>query len=143
MYRERASSCLHSASAIPAASSGDAPEATSSRQRSSRCCESSSTISASRSGERRSDDNRGRTCFAQSGMSCSRDALDRFHKLCPCFPLLRKNTPTLCRDLVEAAAPLAGLLDPRTLDPLALFKAIEQRVKRIDVELQVTAGTRL
>src|SRR5262245_45041885 len=143
MYRASRFPSLKSARASRAASSGDEPAAISSRQRSSRCCESSTTISASRAGERRSDDKRGRTCCAQSGMFASRDAPYGFHECSPRFLLLSKHAPPFGGDLVEAAAPLVGLLHPGALDPSALLQAIQQGVEGIDVELQLAAGTRV
>src|SRR5262249_59884212 len=131
MYRASASLSLNSASVSRFASSDDAPPSINSCQRSSRCCESSSTISSSRVGDRRSDERRPRTSHAQSSldMFASRHAADSFDECGPCLPLLRENAPAVYRHLVEAAAPFPGLFDPRTFDPAALLKAIEQRIE--------------
>src|SRR5262245_15247071 len=142
MYSARTLPSLKSASATRVASSGDAPPAINSRQRSSRCCESSSTISASRIGESCRDARRGRTCGAQSGMLISRDPAYRLDERRPGLSLLREHPTSFSRHLVETAAPLVGLLDPGALDPVPLLELIEQRVERVDVELQVSAGSR-
>src|SRR5215831_14880205 len=141
--RARRSTSLKPASASRVASSGVAPPAINSRQRSSRCCESSSTISASRAGERRSVDSRGRTCWVQSGMFVSRDALHSFHECRPRLALLGKHAPSFSRDPIEPPPPLLRFLDPRALDPSALLQAIEQRVEGINVECQMAAGARV
>ena len=127
------------ASARSVASSSDAPPATSSRQRSSRCCESSSMISSSRVGDRRSDSRRERMCGFQSGMFPSRDEPHGIDELVPGPALLEQYTLTSGRDPVEAAPPLAGLLDPCPLDPAAFLEAIEQRIERVEVEHQSPA----
>src|SRR5262249_17004121 len=141
MYRARRFPSLKSASANRTASSGDAPPAINSRQRSSRCCESSSTTSASRPGERRNVDRRGRTCSAQSGMFVSRCAPPSLDECFPCLLLLSQDASSFRSDLVQAAAPLLGLLDPSALDPSALLESIEQGIKRIDMECEPPAGT--
>src|SRR5688500_3515506 len=94
-------------------------------------------MSVSRVGESRIDASRARTCGAQSGMTVSRHAPHRLDKCGPRLPLLREHAPPRRRDLVEPAAPLVGLLDPRPLDPPTLLEAIQQRIEGINVELQL------
>src|ERR1700687_3438220 len=93
-------------------------------QRSSRCCDSSSTISLSRAGESCSDDSRVRTSRAQSGMFVSRHPAHGIDEGNPCLLLLCQHAPTFSRDLVEAAAPFAGVFDPDCLDPSTLLGRI-------------------
>src|SRR5687768_14786130 len=100
-------------------------------------------ISASRLGEIRKEDNRVRTSRAQSGMFVSGDTPHRLHECRPRLPLLRKHAPPFGRDLVEAAAPLVGLFDPRALYPSTLLEAIEQGIERIDMERELAAGPRV
>ena len=54
----------------------------------------------------------------------------------PGLALSRQHALTCRRQPIEAAPALARLLDPRPLDPAALFEAIEQRIERIEVEHQ-------
>src|SRR5262245_5305343 len=76
-------------------------------------------------------------------MFISRHPPDRLDEGVPGLPLLDKDALALRRQPVEAAATLIGLLDPRPLDPAALLEAVEQRVERIDVKLQLSARARL
>jgi hypothetical protein len=71
----------------------------------------------------------------------SRDAPHGLHEGGPRLSLLDKHAPPFSRDLVEPAAPLAGLFDPDPLDPSTLLEAIEQRIQGIDVERELTAGS--
>src|SRR5512134_833021 len=96
-------------------------------------------MSASRSGFNRNGASRARTSFCQSCMFRSRDPAYGLDERLPCFDLSSEHTVTLGRNFVEAAPPLAGLLDPGSLDPATLLEPIEQRVQRIDVERQERA----
>src|SRR6185503_16680769 len=96
--------------------------------------------SASRAGGRPSGASRARTSRFHSGIFLTRDPPHGFHELGPRLSRLREHAPALRRDLVEPAAPLAGLLDPGALDPPTFFEAIEQRIEGVDVELQLAAG---
>src|SRR5262245_6702444 len=132
-----------SASSVCVASCGVAPLATSSRQRSSRCCCSSSTMSDSRSGLRRSEASRARSSGDQSGASSCmfalRDEADGLDERRPDFALAHELAAAFAREVVEAPAALAGFLDPRALDPAALFQAVEQRVQGVHVEFELAA----
>jgi hypothetical protein len=76
-------------------------------------------------------------------MVACRNAPDGLDERGPRLSLLCEHAPAFGCDFVEAAAPLAGLLDPAALDPSTLLEAVEQRVKRIDVERQLAAGSRV
>ena len=82
-------------------------------------------------------------CDFQSGMFASRDQPDGLDELVPGLALSRQHTLTCRRQPIEAAPALARLLDPRPLDPAALFEAIEQRIERVEVEHQPPARLRL
>src|SRR5262245_5710326 len=97
-------------------------------------------MSASRSGFKLSGASRARTSLCQSCMvSSSGDPAHRLDERLPCLDLRREHAVTVGRELVEPAAPLAGLLDPGPLDPTSLLEPIQQRVQRIDVERQEPA----
>jgi hypothetical protein len=72
-------------------------------------------------------------------MVASRHASYSFHKCSPRPQLLSKHTPAFSRDLIEPAAPLLWFLNPSALDPPPLLETVEQGIKRIDVERQLTA----
>jgi hypothetical protein len=65
-------------------------------------------------------------------MLASRDEAHGIRETGPRLSLQREHTPAFGRQLVVAAATLAGLLDPRTLDPLPLFKTVYDRIQRTD-----------
>src|SRR5262245_4306346 len=69
----------------------------------------------------------------------SREFTNELEELSPLFPLGGEDRAAFGRDLVVAAAALAGFLDPSALDPLALFQLVERRVQRGEVEGQRTA----
>ena len=75
----------------------------------------------------------------QSGMLVSRHAPHGLHERRPRPSLLSQDASAFRRELVDAAAALVGLLDPRALDPPALLEAIQQGIERIDVELELAA----
>jgi hypothetical protein len=62
-------------------------------------------------------------------MFASRHPPHRLDECRPCLPLLSEHASPFSRHLVEPAAPLVGLLDPRAPNPPAFLEAIEQRVK--------------
>src|SRR5688572_11578893 len=143
-----------SSSASRRASSSEIPSARSSLYRSSRCCDSSSMISASRPGLRCNSARRGRrwsthspldsvggdpAFIDESGMVDSGDEAHRVHERLPGMALPRQHTAALGGEAVEAPPPLAGLLDPLPLQPAPLLEAIQERIERRDVELQMTA----
>src|SRR5688572_9214665 len=97
-------------------------------------------MSASRSGLKRSGTSRARTSLCQSCMLRSRDPAYGLDERLPCLDLLGEHAVTVGRELVEPAPPLAGLLDPGSLDPTSFLQPVEQRIQRIDVERQEPAG---
>src|SRR5262245_7469253 len=100
-------------------------------------------ISASRVGRSRSVARRCRRSPFQSGMIDSRDEAHRLDERFPGLALAGEDAPALGREAVEAAPPLAGLLDPAAAQPAALLEAVEQGVERRDVELQPPVRPRL
>src|SRR5581483_3001959 len=104
--------------------------------RSFRCCDSSSTSEASRAGSISSPAVAARISLFQSGMFTSRDAIDRVHELAPRTTLLLEDGLALHRELVISASPLTGLFHPSARDEAALFKPVEQGIKRGDIELE-------
>src|SRR5687767_11454134 len=97
-------------------------------------------MSASRSGFKRSGASRARTSLCQSCMLGSRDPAYGLDERLPGLELRGEHAAAVGRDLVEPAPPLAGLLDPGSLDPTSFLKPIQQRIQRIDVERQEPAG---
>src|SRR5687768_3497868 len=61
-------------------------------------------------------------------------ALDGFHEVAPVLALLGEHLAPGRRELVVAAAPLAGFLDPRAGDQPAPLEPIQNRIERRDVE---------
>src|SRR5688500_9145352 len=100
-------------------------------------------ISRSRAGRRRRLASRASSSFVQLGMFDLRDRGDRADELLPRLFVLLEHAAAFGREVVEAPPPLAGLLDPAPLEPAALLEAIEQRVQRRDVELDLAAGAQL
>src|SRR5512134_3032346 len=98
-------------------------------------------MSASRSGLKLSGASRARTSLCQSCMVGSRgDPAYGFDECLPCLDLRFEHSVTVGRELVEPASPLAGLLDPGSLDPTSFLEPIQERIQRIDVERQEPAG---
>src|SRR5262249_37153405 len=128
------------ARAAARASSSVAPAARASSTWSSRCWAISSTISASRVGTRRAGARRARMSSRNSRIFPSGDAGDGGHERLPGAAVAGEDLLSLGGELVEAAAPLARLLDPLSLQPAALLQAVEERVQRRDVELHHAAG---
>src|SRR5687768_12529525 len=76
-------------------------------------------------------------------MFASRDAADGLDECLPRLQLLGEHAATLGGDLVEASAPFVGLFDPGAPDPATLLQAIEQWIQGIDVERQLSVGSRV
>src|SRR5687768_18584813 len=103
-------------------------------------------MSASRVGDKRNDERRARTSRVQTARSdasfgvagsdifVSCDPAHGLDESGPRLLLLRQHATAFGGDFVKAAAPLVGFFDPRPLDPAAFLEAIEQRIKRIDME---------
>src|SRR5688572_9302168 len=102
-------------------------------------------ISASRVGVSESEASRARRCSRQfgSGMVDSRDQAHRVDEGFPRFALAGENAAPLGGEAVEPAPPLAGFLHPLSLEPSALFEAIQQRIQRRDVEFELPGRLRL
>src|SRR5262245_38742355 len=100
-------------------------------------------ISASRVGLSRSVERRCRSTPFQSGMIDSRDEAHRLDECLPGLALADEDAAALGGEAVEAAPPLAGLLDPAAAQPAALLEAVEQGVERCDVELEPPVRPRL
>jgi hypothetical protein len=73
----------------------------------------------------------------------SREEAHRVHERLPGVPLPRQHAAAFGGQAVEAAAALAGLFHPLALQPAAFFQAIQQRVERGNVELELAGGLRL
>src|SRR5688572_14003949 len=97
-------------------------------------------MSASRSGLKRKCASRARTSLCQSCMLRSGDPAHRLDERLPGLELRGQHAAAVGRDLVEPASPLAGFLDPGSLDPPSLLEPIQQRIQRIDVERHEPAG---
>src|SRR5690606_26768219 len=69
-----------------------------------------------------------------------RDEAHRVDEARPGFALAREYAATFRGQRIEAAAPLAGLLDPAALQPAALLQPIQQRVQRSDVKADAARG---
>src|SRR5688572_13110365 len=72
----------------------------------------------------------------QSGMTDPGDTAQRHDELFPAAALAGEHAAAGGRDAVEAAAPLARLLDPAPLNQLPALEAIEHGIERGDVELE-------
>ena len=79
----------------------------------------------------------------QSGIFRSRDEVNGFHKCLPALALAGQYGAAFGRELVIAPAALAGFFDPKPLDPIALFQAIEERVERRRVKAQRAFGAQV
>src|SRR6185312_15914710 len=62
------------------------------------------------------------------------NALHGSYKFKPRVALLLQDLASGGRELVIAAAALAGLFHPAAKDPATLFQPVQQRIKRRDVE---------
>ena len=78
-------------------------------------------------------------CQACSPPVTSRTASTNWSQVWRCR---RQHALTCWRQSIEAAPALARLLDPRPLDPAALFEAIEQRIEQVEVKHQPPARPR-
>src|SRR5262245_42856079 len=72
-------------------------------------------------------------------MIASRDEPHRVDERLPGLALTRQHAAPFRRQLIEAAPALPGLLHPLALKPAALLEAIQQRIERRQVELQLPA----
>jgi hypothetical protein len=80
-----------------------------------------------------------RTSSFQSCIAHLHDAIDSAGKRAPADALVGEGLAAACGEAIEtAAAPAGGL--PRPLHPAATFEAVEQRVKRRDVETDDALG---
>src|SRR5918996_5622939 len=102
-------------------------------------------ISVSRAGLSDSEASRACRCSVHdgSGLVDSRDEAHCVDEDFPGFALAGEDAAPLGGEAVEAAPPLAGFLDPSSLEPSALFESIQQRVERRDMEFQLPARLRL
>src|SRR6516225_144622 len=90
---------------------------------------------------------RSRTSFRHSrtSRSCILDSgefANELEELPPLLALRGEDLAAFRGDLVIAAPTLSRLLDPASLNPLALFQLVERRVERREVESQRTTGSR-
>src|SRR3954462_2183739 len=72
----------------------------------------------------------------------SGDEAHRRHERLPGVALAGEDAPPFRCKAIEAPAALAGLFHPTPLHPATLFEAVQQRIQRRDVELQLSTGTR-
>src|SRR5262249_8890415 len=111
-------------------------DALSSANSCSRCCASSSTRSCSPSGGTAAGASLAMISSRQSRMLGSCDPGDRGDEFLPALPVVLERRLAFRRDAIEAAAPLAFLLDPAPGDPAAILHAVEQGIERRDVKTQ-------
>ena len=78
-----------------------------------------------------------------SGMIDPRDEPHGLDEAFPRIPLAGQDAAPGRGQAVEAASPLSGLLDPSSLQPSALFQAIEKGIQGGDVELELPVRARL
>src|SRR5207237_2462882 len=105
------------------------------------CCASSSMMSAS--GVIGPNATRILACQcmgASSGVTDTRDAIQRDEELVPDAALPREHLTSLARDAVVAAPSLAALLDPSSFDQSAVLQPIERRVERRHVKIDGPFG---
>src|SRR6478752_4226097 len=100
-------------------------------------------ISCSRTGERLVPSSRFLISALKSGMLDSCDQADGLHEFPPAIALGGEDLFSRRGEAVVTTAPLAGLLDPATANPTALFKPVEEGIQRSDVEPQQAARTHL
>src|SRR5438132_5676244 len=105
---------------------------------------SSSTTSNARS--RHSRFERSRTSDFQCRSSRSRichscEITNQLEELSPFLPLRGQHVAARVRDSVVTSPPLASLLDPAALDPLAFFEFVERGIERGEVEGERAAGS--
>src|SRR5579872_3077006 len=122
------------------ACSSAVPSRRSSENRSSACCASSSTISASRSGASFKGATWRRMAFFQSGIFHPGDAMDGLDERLPAFALPGQDLTALGGQTVVAAAALALFFHPASLNPAALFQAVEQGIERSGVKAEGARG---
>src|SRR5262245_33166982 len=79
----------------------------------------------------------------QSGMADLDDAVDGGGEALPALALLGEDAPAGGGDAVVAAPALAGLLDPPSLEPAALFQLVEERIEGGDLETDGAVGLAL
>src|SRR5882757_5944518 len=79
-----------------------------------------------------------RISFAQSGILCLRNALDRVHQVKPGGTLCLQTPFSSRRQPIKTTAALAGLFHPPPLDQSPRLQAVQQGIKRSYVELQYT-----
>src|SRR5437868_14921269 len=85
----------------------------------------------------------GRMSLVQSGIFCSGDLVHGAHERYPRASLLLQHLASCCRELVIAAAPLAGFFNPAALDEPASLQPVKQRIKPSNVEAQHAALPRV
>src|SRR5688500_4230264 len=100
-------------------------------------------ISASRVGFIRKAASRGRRCSVQSGMVDSRDETHGVDEGLPSVALASEDAAALGCQAVEPSPALSSFLHPSPLQPPTLFEPIQERIKRRDMELQLTGRARL
>src|SRR5262245_13517387 len=81
--------------------------------------------------------------FEGSGMFGSGDLVDGVDECAPVVALGGEHLAAGRGQSVEAAAALAGLLDPPAGDPAALLEAAEEGLERADLEPEPAAGAAL
>src|ERR1700678_3506020 len=82
-----------------------------------------------------------RTSLDQSGMFFSGNSIDRVDKIAPGVALFLQNCLAQSSQLVVSPPALTSLFDPSPNNESTFFEAIEQRIKRGDIELERTFGT--
>ena len=70
-------------------------------------------------------------------MGAARDQAHGLDKGFPRLALAREHAATLGCQRIETPAALAGLPDPATLQPLALFQPVQQGIQRGDMKLEL------
>src|SRR5437660_3982497 len=82
----------------------------------------------------RSGPNARRMSSLKSGMAEARDAIERDEKRLPHAALAREHLAASRRQSIVPAAPLARPLHPAAFDEAVVFKTVEGRIERRDVE---------
>src|ERR1043166_9785623 len=72
--------------------------------------------------------------FLKSGILNSRDASNRLNEFAPAIALRRQHLASGRGQPVIPATALTGFFDPAATNPAAFFQAIEQWIKRCDIE---------
>jgi hypothetical protein len=73
----------------------------------------------------------------------SRDQIHRLDEVPPCLALAIEDPSARWCQAVKGAAPPAFLFNPSTLQPTTLLQAVEQRIERGDVKLEVAVRAAL